>query len=62
MVVTDRVIYYGKEHTRLRSISHSLAGASLGWRQVGDIYGIVVDLAGEGFINVSSLAEERGQA
>ena len=62
MIVTDQVIYYGVENISLRSNSHSLAWASLGGRKVGDIYGIVVDLAGEGFINVSSLAEERGQA
>merc|ERR1719233_2124760 len=43
-------------------MSHSLARAGLGWRQVGNIYGIVVDLADKSSINIPSLAEERGQS
>ena len=56
------VIYYGIKYTDLGFISHSLAWAGLGWRQVGDIYGIVVDLAGKSFINVPSLAGQRSKS
>ena len=61
MIIADWVIYYGIENISSRTNSHSLAWASLGWSQVGDIYGIAVDLAGKNF-NVPRLAEERSQS